>query len=142
MLCTRLCLLLGNQQRARLSTIASLIECGADIHAVHDIAGNWGMGTSGCPKTRGAWHRALEAKNVGAMAMLWAKCASLPKTAPSGEACTSQLESTPLCGHSTWGCCVAGRDTSVEWEAGGNIADGSGYYVGVVVVSDESVTSP
>jgi hypothetical protein len=47
-----------------------------------------------------------------------------------------------LCGHSTWGCCVAGRDTSVEWEAGGNIADGSGYYVGVVVVSDESVTSP
>ena len=42
------------------------------------------------------------------------KCASLPKTSPIGEACTSQLESTPLCGHSTWGCCVAGREYSMH----------------------------
>ena len=118
--------------------------CGrwADIHAVHDQAGSFAYGNPGCPNTRGPWHRALEAKNDGAMAMLRAKCASLPKTTPSGQACTSKLESMLLCGHSTWGCCVAGRDTGVEWEAGGNIADGSGYYVGVVVVSDESVTSP
>ena len=120
-------------------TVATLIECGADIHAVHDIAGNWGTGTPGCPKTRGAWHRALEAKNVGAMAMLRAKCASLPKTSPSGEACTSQLESTPLCGYSTWGCCVAGRDTGIGWRAG-PIAD-DGYVIFVASV-ESSVTSP
>ena len=50
-------------------TVATLIECGADIHAVHNIDGNKG-GAPGCPKSRGAWHRALEAKNVGAMAQV------------------------------------------------------------------------
>ena len=118
------------------ATVATLIECGADI------TGNWETGTPGCPKTRGAWHRALDAKNVGAMEMLLAKRETLPKTTPSAQACTSQLESMRPCGHSAWGCCVAGRDTGIEWEAGGgNIADGSGHYVGIVV-SDESVTSP
>ena len=121
-------------------TVATLIECGADIHAVHNIDGNRG-GAPGCQNGRGAWHRALEAKNVGAMAMLRAKCASLPKTAPSGEACTSQLESTPHCGYLTWGCCVAGRDTGVGWRAGGNIAGGEGYVV-VFASVESSVTSP